>query len=684
MRWLTSLPNEVLFVGSIVLFVGVAGIAHLALELTTDKPQRERAGITAAAYMTALGSLFAILTGFLVNTEYSTLRAANALVAEQVAAASRIAWATEGLPAVDAATVQASLADFLDAVDTREWEAYASGGDVESAAVRAFGDLQATVFDVASRTYAPEASVSALQDALGQLTVARGQLSALSVQTMPFPLLLLSALAGVALIANAIVVSLRSGRGTTVVAIGIVVIVALDLALIVGVSAPFQGAFLANRAPISTLAQEVRDGRFAAWTPAQAATRANRYTCADDPAGCVEIGVGEPIDLGALLWLSEGDGGTGADSLRGVELALDYLDGTFDGKPGEVLGHPIALATVDESCTAAGGRTGAEVLLSDPKLAAAIGTTCSGAALGAADVAFNEAGTLLVSPTNTAPALTEPFVSQRFYARTAANDLIQGAVDAEFAKRSLGTTRAAVVNVDSAYSRSLGKVFGERFRFLGGTVTSTTTVDVDSSGTQLTPLLDELAAQSPEIVFFPVTRPLCQNLANAIAADPRLAQVTLLTADACLNTSVLAAVAGITQPLYASAEDVSLRMANGFYRDYLLPAYERRYGISPTAPGHANAFDATTMIVDAIRRSAIIGPGNSLSIPRSNLREAFLQIRDYAGVSGTLTCGVTGDCQAEASIGVFRAPQWPVGDAAADAMPAFSQSKTLDQVLSGR
>ncbi len=30
--------------------------------------EREKAGTTAAAYMTALGSLFAILTGFLINS----------------------------------------------------------------------------------------------------------------------------------------------------------------------------------------------------------------------------------------------------------------------------------------------------------------------------------------------------------------------------------------------------------------------------------------------------------------------------------------------------------------------------------------------------------------------------------------------------------------------------------------
>jgi hypothetical protein len=82
---------------------------------------------------------------------------------------------------------------------------------------------------------------------------------------MPVALLVLSLMTGVALIVNAIVVTLRAGRGYALVALGIIVIVALDLAAIIGISAPFNGPFQASPQPAVELANELRDGQYLPW-----------------------------------------------------------------------------------------------------------------------------------------------------------------------------------------------------------------------------------------------------------------------------------------------------------------------------------------------------------------------------------------------------------------------------------
>ena len=71
---------------------------------------------------------------------------------------------------------------------------------------------------------------------------------------------------------------------------------------------------------------------------------------------------------------------------------------------------------------------------------AVIGTSCSSAALGVADTILGD-GILLVSPSNTNPGLTSEEAHQPFYARTAHNDKIQGAIVAEFVFNELGITR---------------------------------------------------------------------------------------------------------------------------------------------------------------------------------------------------------------------------------------------------
>ena len=94
---LTSLSAWQVFLlavgGTIAVTVAAAAVIHRTLH---GQP-RERAGITAAAYMTALGSLFAILTGFLISSEFLTLRSAQNAVGTEVAAASQLAQASGAL-----------------------------------------------------------------------------------------------------------------------------------------------------------------------------------------------------------------------------------------------------------------------------------------------------------------------------------------------------------------------------------------------------------------------------------------------------------------------------------------------------------------------------------------------------------------------------------------------------------
>lgn len=268
MRWLASLPTGV------ILLISVGGAAAFAVATTVllhravRADGREHAGLTAAAYMTALGSLFAILTGFLLNGEYAVLRQTQNLVYEEVAAGSRLAFSTEGLPAADIALIQDSLAGYFGTLGTSEWRALGRDTPGVSASVPALAQLQQLVFDISSRGYTPAATADGMQAAVSELTGIRRQRVAVSSQSMPVALFVLSLITGVALIVNAIIVTLRAGKGYALVAVGIIVIVALDLAAIVGISAPFNGPFQASPEPVAQLAAELRNGQYLPWLAA--------------------------------------------------------------------------------------------------------------------------------------------------------------------------------------------------------------------------------------------------------------------------------------------------------------------------------------------------------------------------------------------------------------------------------
>ena len=162
--------------------------------------------------------------------------------------------------------------------------------------------------------------------------------------------------------------------------------------------------------------------------------------CEADPFGCVEVPAGSPIKLASLLAISGDVAFLGTDSNNGILLAIDYLDGAFDATPGQLLGHDVTLQQEDDGCSAEGGQAGATALAADPEIVAVIGTSCSSSALGVADTIMSDRGILLFSPSNTNPGLTSEEAHQPFYARTAHNDKIQGAIVAEYVLNELGIT----------------------------------------------------------------------------------------------------------------------------------------------------------------------------------------------------------------------------------------------------
>ena len=168
--------------------------------------------------------------------------------------------------------------------------------------------------------------------------------------------------------------------------------------------------------------------------------------CSTVEFGCVTVAAGAPIQIGTLLSVSGDNADLGTDSLYGVQLGLDHLDGVFDGQPGQILNHPVQLQNEDDTCSAEGGAAGSQKLASNPDIVAVIGTSCSGAALGVADKTLGDKGIVLLSPSNTNPALTAPATHNPFYFRTAHNDAIQGAVVADFAHQKLQATTAATIH----------------------------------------------------------------------------------------------------------------------------------------------------------------------------------------------------------------------------------------------
>jgi branched-chain amino acid transport system substrate-binding protein len=401
--------------------------------------------------------------------------------------------------------------------------------------------------------------------------------------------------------------------------------------------------------------------------------------CATVEFGCVEVGADEPINLGAAQVISGADATLGQDQVNGLELAIDHLDGEFDQTDGTLLDHPVELTTEDELCSADGGQTAGTALAADTSIVAVVGTSCSSAALGVADTILGDKGILLISGSNTSPALTDPELHNPFYARTAHNDRIQGAIVAEFSldPEQLGAATAATIADESPYTQGLVGAFEANFEEGGGTLTGSE--QVDSEDTDFKPVLRSLAEGNPDVLYFPIFVAAC-TLVMRQAVDI-MPDTTLIVSDGCLSSDTLKNAGPAADGVWASSPDLSAFQTNAFYADEFIPAYQAAFGSDPLSVFHAHAYDAANVVFEAIKKVAIDNGDGSLSIPRQALRDAVFATNGYQGVTGTITCLDTGDCATDVTIGLFLGPGWPVEGGTGDTSAKYTDTKSLDEVI---
>jgi branched-chain amino acid transport system substrate-binding protein len=353
-----------------------------------------------------------------------------------------------------------------------------------------------------------------------------------------------------------------------------------------------------------------------------------------DEIGCVEVGAGDPIRLASALVISGPNAQLGLDSQYGVEIAIDMR--------GEVLGHSVELQAEDEGCNAEGGQAAGQLIASDPSIVAAIGTSCSGAGVPMSQV-LSEAGFAMISPSNTAPSLTDPEQAWNpGYLRTAHNDLVQGQAMAEFAYNELGAMTAAAIHDGDPYTEGLANAFANAFEGLGGTVVAFTAVNVGD--TDMRPVLTSVANSeggAPDFLFFPVFTAECAFLATQTLEVEGLENTVRAAADGCISADAAAAIGDASAGMYFSGPDLSF--SNEIYDDFKA-AYLENYGSEPLSVFHAHAFDAANLVLDCVAEVAQQGSDGSLSIGRQALRDCLYATSGYVGITGTLTCNEYGDC----------------------------------------
>ena len=359
------------------------------------------------------------------------------------------------------------------------------------------------------------------------------------------------------------------------------------------------------------------------------------------PLGAVEVGAGEAVQIRSLLahiavpsiaeW-----------SRYSIELAVEDF--------GSIHGHNVELGEpIDTMCSPEGGRAGAEQVIADSQVVGVIGTLCSGSAVAASPL-LSAAGLVMISPTNTSPALTSDLAGNAGpdyhpgYFRTASNDLYPGQAVAEFAYHESGLRRMATVDDGDPYTMGLAMAFGDAFRALGGEVP--VAGRIEKGDTDMTNVLVDFAEADPDSIFFPLFFDEGSPFAEQVRAFDGLEDATLIT-DSALKISEFLGMPHSEGIYFAAPEDVhglEMNSTTGKSADDVLAVLESR--LSPPAEIYwAQSYDATVLLLSAIKAVAVaVAEGGKLYIDRAMLREELGTTTGFQGIAGELSCDEFGDC----------------------------------------
>jgi hypothetical protein len=261
MSWLTSLPLIVLVPGWLLFSVIVALASRWVVRRLIPTTEWDQVSGIAGPLMPALGATFAVLMAVTLSSEAGYLRSAQDLVSNEAAQASRLAWAATN-DGVGAGPLQGALLAYLDATRTNEWHGEDATGADDPTTATALAALERVVRIEAARKDLGTPIATELLTSLDALTIARRARLAAAARGLPELYVLTILASGLALVVNGGALAFRSGPRTSVLVLGLAVVVGLSMALLFALTGPWDGALQVSGQPIDSILHDLRSGFF--------------------------------------------------------------------------------------------------------------------------------------------------------------------------------------------------------------------------------------------------------------------------------------------------------------------------------------------------------------------------------------------------------------------------------------
>ncbi|MBC3795572.1 ABC transporter substrate-binding protein [Acetobacterium tundrae] len=341
-----------------------------------------------------------------------------------------------------------------------------------------------------------------------------------------------------------------------------------------------------------------------------------------DNSDVIKVGVFEPL--------------TGANA-SGGELELEGVQLANQLHP-EVLGKKVELVVADNKSDKAEATTAAARLIEKDKVCAILGSWGSSLSMAAGDIVkSNKIPAIALSATN--PQVT---LGNDYYFRVCFLDPFQGTVMANYAYKTLGAKKVAIVQeVSNDYSVGLAKFFTDAFTKLSGDASAIVSTGNYNTGDQdFNGILTNIKATNPDVIFAPgnyTESALLIKQARALGITcPIIGGDTWETNE--FITVGGADVEGAVMSTFFDDTNPPTEAGKTFVAEYKKLYPDRQNVPAVTALG----YDGYMMLMDAIERAGSADP--------QAIRDALATTTNFEGATGVITINANGDAEKNSAI----------------------------------
>ncbi|MDA0830158.1 MAG: branched-chain amino acid ABC transporter substrate-binding protein [Proteobacteria bacterium] len=327
------------------------------------------------------------------------------------------------------------------------------------------------------------------------------------------------------------------------------------------------------------------------------------------------------VNIGHVGPLTGPSSHVGKDNERGAGLAVDEANQSSVVIGGEAI--KFRLISEDDEANPQKATVVAQRLV-DADVAGVVGHLNSGTTIPAS-TRYYEAGIPQISPSATAIKYTRQGYETAY--RVMANDEQQGKVLGDYAVKTLGAKGIAIIDDRSAYGAGLADEFESAVKEAGGKILAREFTDITK--VDFTAILTKIKGIDADLIFYggmdAQAGPMMKQMKN-------LGLTAIFLGGDGIRTRQFTVLSGAeSEGVYASTPGLPVeQMAGGTeFREKYKQVY--REDIQLYAP---YAYDATSVMIDAMKRANSVDPATYLP---------FLRSTDFKGVTGRIRFDERGD-----------------------------------------